>query len=58
MIFRRKLHSARAYVHRLPWRGMILASRAMKFIARHTSQNPSPRELHVVTRHTEQHYSP
>ncbi|RHN66731.1 hypothetical protein MtrunA17_Chr3g0094701 [Medicago truncatula] len=56
--FREKLHSARDYNHRSPSRTMILASRVMKFIARHVSHFPSPRELQVVARHNEQPYSP
>ncbi|KEH26186.1 hypothetical protein MTR_6g046055 [Medicago truncatula] len=44
----------RSNVHRSPRRAMILASRVMKFIARHASLFPSPRELFGATRHGEQ----
>ena len=54
MSFMKFCNSARVVVHRSPQRALILASRVITFIARHSEQTLPPRERCYVARHNEQ----
>jgi len=54
MSFMKFCNSACAAVHRSPQQALILASRVMTFIARHSEQTLPPHERRYVARRSEQ----